>query len=406
MLASVVRDMADVSIIDSYSRALGIDETVSEALAQYPDIVGISLPFSFSLFPAVSIARSLKSQSPDTTIILGGIGASVKPDRLLESGVTDFVALGEAELTLPELIKLLSDNGIGFAKQNLPEGILTRLADSSIVGDPRKPIDNLDSLPSPSFDLLPGFPGNYSARIITSRGCPYRCPYCASAGYWGGAYRPHSPARVVHEIHRLKDTWGVNRISLADDTFNIDRERSHTIAELLIHAALGVEWGASFRPELLTIDDLKLFARSGLTGIFLGLESGSPRVLKSIRRSHDLEQTRLLIDHARQLGIAVHASFMIGLPDETREDIEMTLEYARGLSASSLGFHIFHPLPGSDFGDNPGEYGISLQTPDNIEERIGAIDTYAPISTRHLSALQIMDYYWTARAIAERLRQE
>ena len=406
MLGSVVRDFVEVTIIDSYSRALGIDATVSETLAQNPDIVGIGLPFSFSLFPAVSIARSLKSQSRDTTIILGGIGASVKPTRLLESGDTDFVAVGEAELTFPDLIKLLSDNGIGFAKQNLPEGILTRLADGSIIGNPRKPIDNLDILPSPSFDLLPGFPANYSARIITSRGCPYRCPYCASAGYWGGAYRPHSPARVVQEVRRLADTWGVSRISLADDTFNIDRERSRTIAELLIHAALGIEWGASFRPELLTLDDLNLFARSGLTGIFLGLESGSPRVLKSIRRSHDLEQTRLLIDHARQLGIAVHASFMIGLPDETREEIEMTLEYARSLSVSSLGFHIFHPLPGSDFGDSPEKYGISLQTPDDTEERIGAIDTYAPISTRNLSALQIMDYYWIARGIADRLRGE
>jgi radical SAM superfamily enzyme YgiQ (UPF0313 family) len=348
----------------------------------------------------------VKSARPDITVIMGGIGASVRAEKLLESGDTDAVALGEGEKTLPEFIRLFRDGGMDAVRENPPEGILTKRALGSIIGSPRESTRDLDSLPFPSFDLLPGFPDEYSARIITSRGCPYRCPYCASAGYWGSTYRAHSPQRVVDEIRRLRDNWRVNRVSLADDTFNIDRERSHRIAEMLIEAGLGIEWGASFRPELLTEDDLRLFTRAGLTGIFLGLESGSPRVLQSIHRSHDLEKTRRLIEFARGLGAAVHASFMIGLPDETAEDVEITLDYARGLSVSSLGFHIFHPLPGSEYGENPEKHGIRWEIPDSAQDRIGAIDIYAPISTRHLSTMQIMDYYWTARGLADRKRQD
>jgi radical SAM superfamily enzyme YgiQ (UPF0313 family) len=157
------------------------------------------------------------------------------------------------------------------------------------------------------------------------------------------------------------------------------------------------------RPELLSEDDLILYVKSGLTGLFLGLESGSPKILEKINRGHDPDRIRNLISLAGNLGVQVHASFMIGLPDETPVDIEETIEYARNLPASSLGFHIFHPLPGSEYGDNPAKYGIEI-TGDN--DTVGEIDAVAPVCTSHLSQNQILDYYHIARGIAEeRLRK-
>ena len=230
-----------------------------------------------------------------------------------------------------------------------------RLASGEIFGNRRAFIEDLDQSPFPSLDLIEGFPADYAARIETSRGCRFRCPYCASSAYWGHIYRAHSPSRVIAEIVNLRDKYGINRISFADDTFNQDRDRAREIARMLIEAKLAVEWGASCRAETLSEDDLRLFVDAGMTGLFLGLESGSARMLKLLARNHDLEKTRAMVELAESLGVAVHGLFMIGLPEETVEDIELTIEYMRDLTASTIGVHIFHPLPGSEYGENPEE---------------------------------------------------
>jgi radical SAM superfamily enzyme YgiQ (UPF0313 family) len=135
-----------------------------------------------------------------------------------------------------------------------------------------------------------------------------------------------------------------------------------------------------------------------MTGLFLGLESGSPAILKKINRNHNLDKTRDLVILAQNLGVEVHASFIIGLPDETGDDIQMTIEYAVNLPSSSLGFHIFHPLPGSEYGDHPEKFGIEIIAD---SEGVGEIDAVAPIKTKHLNPMRILDYYYMARVVAE-----
>ena len=401
MIASMVRDKLDVAILDAYSLGLSVAETIDKALALEPDLVGIGLPFAFSEISATEVAGGLKSSKGDLPVIMGGIQATSRADHFLENTIADAVTLGEAERTVVDFADEFLTGGLDAVRRNPPEGLRILDANGKPVGKRRPLIENLDELPLPSLDLLPGFPSEYAARILTSRGCAFRCPYCASSGYWGHVFRAHSPARVVEEMRRLRDTWGIGQVSLADDTFNQNPERAGDIARMLIEADLGVEWGASCRPEMLSGEDLHLYVQAGMTGLFLGLESGSPRILKAIGRHHDPNKIRDLVRLAVQLGVSVHASFMIGLPDETAEDVEMTISYARGLPASSLGYHIFHPLHGSEYGDHPEKYGITWELPEGEHRRIGAIDTYAPIGTRYLSPLQIIDYYCRARAIAE-----
>ncbi len=406
MLASMVRDIADVTIIDAYSHALSTDDTVKLALEFNPDIIGIGLPFTFTEPAGKSIAAGLKASNPELKIILGGIQATINADGLLENPAVDAVVLCEAELTVRELAEQYNEHGWNGVVNSPPAGLKIRSGTDVISGDSRSFIKDIDSLPFPSFDLLPGFPDFYSARILTSRGCRFKCPYCASAGYWRHKYRAHSPARVIEMLMNLRDSYGISRVSFADDTFNFDPARAKEIAELIIKNCVNMEWGASCRPELLTVDDLRLYSEAGMTGLFLGLESGSPRILKGIRRSHDLEVTRDLVGYAESIDIETHASFMIGLPDETDEDVEMTLEYARNLPSGTLGFHIFHPLPGSEYGDNTHKYGLEFDVTPDTGGSLGAIDGVAPIKTRHLSVMRILDYYQIARGIAEdRIRE-
>ncbi len=405
MLAAMVRDSSDVTIVDAYSRALSVANTVDATLAREPDIVGIGMPFSFSEAPALEIAEALKSVRKDLPIVAGGIHATVRAPALIEYPFIDGLALGEAELTVAELVKTFIRGGWAEVAKNPPDGLLVRGEATRLPARHRGFVENLDSLPSPAFDLLEGFPDRYAARMETSRGCGYNCPYCASAAYWGRIYRTYSPNRLVEEMSKLKERWGIKRVSFSDDTFNLDLKRAREIARLLIDADPGIQWGASLRPELMTEEDLELYVRAGMTGIFLGLESGSPGILKEIKRAHDLDRTRELVARAESMGVEVHGSFMIGLPGEKEEDIELTLKYAESLAASTLGFHIFHPLPGSEYGENPDKYGIALVIPDSTSGGLGDIDGVAPVRTKYLSPMRILDYHQIARSIAEKRRE-
>jgi len=401
MLGAMVHETAEITIVDAYTNALSIEKTIEEALRFEPDITGIGIPFTFSQRPALEIASGIKSGLPGTFIVLGGIQASVRSDVLINRPDVDAVAVGEAEITFFELVDRFKQGGRTSVIKNPPPGLTIINTDKEILYQPRPYIEDLDTLPRPAYDLLPGFTNNYTPRLITSRGCLFGCPYCASCAYWGSRFRAHSPARVVKDFVFLKGRYGVRRVSLADDTFNMDPDRSRKIAGLLIERNIGIEWGTSCHPGLLTSDDLRLYHRAGMTGLFVGVESGSPEVLKGIGRTHDLVKTAELLEVATGLGIETHASFMIGLPGETESDIEMTLEYARNLDVGTLGFHIFHPLPGSEIGDHPEKYGITFEKPVEEIEGFGAIDAVAPVRTEHLGPMRILDYYYIARGIAE-----
>jgi anaerobic magnesium-protoporphyrin IX monomethyl ester cyclase len=337
-------------------------------------------------------------------IIMGGIQASVNAKQKLENPSVDAVAIGEAEDTFAELVSTFREHGWMGITENPPIGLAINKNGKCVFSE--RPLkENLDDFPIPAYGLLPGFPEKYSARMITSRGCGFRCPYCASTVYWGHKFRAHSPQRVLDEMMLLRDKWGIHRVSFSDDTFNQDPVRARKIAQLLIDADMKVEWGASCRAELLNEDDLRLYAESGMSGLFLGLESGSPEILKSISRHHGLDRTRLLIELAESLGIEVHASFMIGLPDEREDDIEMTIKYAESLHARTLGFHIFHPLPGCEYALNPEKYGIKTEFTNTESEfacGIGDIDSIAPVKTKYLDPMRIVHYYDIVRSMAEK----
>lgn len=400
MLGAIVRDIADVSIIDGYSHALSVREISEQVIALTPDLVGISMPFAFSQRPAVEIAGLVKSELPGALMVAGGNQATFRADDILRNSDFDFIVLCEGETVFRALVERFSGDGIESVKADPPDGIRYR-KNSDYLGEPVVLIADLDKLPFPAPDLLPGWPDFYTARIITSRGCPFNCPYCSSTAFWRHTYRGRSPGSVVGELRNLNEKWGIKRVSFADDTFNIDRERCLGIAGELIKSQIGIEWGASMRPDLVSREALDVYRRAGLTGLFFGMESGSLRILKSINRTHDLEISRELIRHAEEIGIEVHCSFMIGLPEEKAEDVEMTIEYARSLNASTLGFHIFHPLPGSVYGENPEGFGVEWENPELAMEGLGAIDGVAPVRTLYLTSMQIVDYYFMARGLAE-----
>ena len=402
-LGTVLKPLCDVKIIDGYSLATTVEQVCESALNHGPDLIGISLPFSFSETTGLEIAGILKNKRPNVPIILGGVQATFGFNKVILDPAVDAVVAGEAERTAVDLMKIFLRSGWRAIQNDPPAGVSVTLGPGTATEiEPRSLIDNLDSLPQPDYGLLPGFPNKYEARVMTSRGCTFNCPYCVSCTFWRNRFRAHSPERVVKEVRDLKDRWSVRRLSFADDTFNLDPARARKIAVLLIEQGLNIKWGASCRPELLNRDDLRVYAKAGMNSLFLGLESASPDVLSAINRKHDPDETLRIVEFAENLGIKVHSSFMIGLPTERAADVETTLAYAQKLPASSLGFHIFHPLPGSDYAKRPKKYGIEFV--EQGLDSVGDIDGYAPIRTEYLSQMEILDYYYRARGIAESRR--
>jgi anaerobic magnesium-protoporphyrin IX monomethyl ester cyclase len=405
-LGTVLKALCDVKIVDGYSLGMNVEQVCEAALNQNPDLIGIGIPFSFSETPALAIAGILKKSRPNVPVILGGVQATFGFNKVILDPSIDAVVVGEAERTAVDLMKIFLRSGWRAVQNDPPAGVSVLLGPGTATEVESRPlIDNLDSLPQPDYGLLPGFPGQYEARVMTSRGCTFNCPYCVSCTFWRNRFRAHSPERVVREVRDLKDIWSVRRLSFADDTFNLDPVRARRIAVMMIEHGLNIRWGASCRPELLNRDDLRVYAKAGMNALFLGLESASPEVLTAINRKHDPEETLRIVEFAENLGINVHSSFMIGLPTERAEDVETTLAYAEKLPASSLGFHIFHPLPGSDYAKRPKKYGIEFVESgdggDGTKGGVGDIDGYAPIRTEHLSQMEILDYYYRARGIAE-----
>jgi len=400
MLASQLKNHPEIKIIDSYSSAQTIPGTLNEISEFDPDFISISIPFTFIENSAVEIARNLKSENPDLPVIAGSIQASLNYKNLLSSGHFDGVVIGEGEETFREIAVLFSDGGWDNVIANQPDGLAV-LDKKNIVLPERKLLTDLDLLAEPDYSLLPDI--KYEAlRIETSRGCGFNCPYCATSQYWGHC-REFSLSRVVNVIAKWLSR-GHKRFSIADDTFNLNSKRARQLCELITSEISGdIELGVSCRPELLSRDDLKIYRDADINSIFLGLESGSPEILKSIRRAHDLDVTRELISYAISLGIDIHTSFMIGLPNETRDDIGKTLTYAESLPTSNIGFHIFHPLPGTEFGDNMSKYEIEFE---NVNaDGLGAIGSVAPVRTKHLSSLEISDLYDRAIAIVREKKE-
>lgn len=313
-----------------------------------PDYIGFSV--TTPLYgKACAIAKKLKANFPKSKIIFGGPHSSVDIEGVLKQNFVDFVVFGEGELTLAELVdsRPLSDiKGLSY-KSN-----------GKVIKNPaRELIKDLDGLPMPAYDLLsidryPNHPLSIrrpNASIITSRGCPFGCPYC-NKSIFGRTFRKMSYKKVVDQMQHLVDKYGIKEFQIVDDVFTLDTKRIWDICSEILKRRLKIKWMTpnGVRTEGLELDTLKIMKRSGCHYLYIGIESGSPRILERINKGITTEGIRRSVQLINKTGIKVGAFFMIGLPDETEEDIRKTIDFAKSLPLDSVKFGILVPLPGTE----------------------------------------------------------
>jgi len=281
----------------------------------------------------VKFARRIKRERRGTKIGLIGPFAGVMPEYYKDC--YDFIISGE-----PEQVFMSITNSC------VPEGYVVS-----------EPIKNLDSLPFPNWDLFPVRQFSYKPillkkpmlSVLSSRGCVYKCDYCAYPIYYK-TYRKRSPQNVVDEIKYLKETYGIRALVFRDPLFTCDRKRAKQIAELIIkeHLNEDFEWACETRLDLVNKDLIDLFYDSGLRGFNVGIESVDHEILKKADRIPiNIALQNKIIDYCHKKGIRVAAFYVLGLENDTEESISKTIEYSKILNTIVAQFHINTPLPGT-----------------------------------------------------------
>jgi anaerobic magnesium-protoporphyrin IX monomethyl ester cyclase len=289
------------------------------------------------------------------TVIVSSSDATDHFEQYLEEGA-DFVLLGEAENTLAELVAAV-ENKKDF--MSIP-GLAYRYQDAVIKTVKREVMKTLDELPFPAWDLVDidmyrktwlKNKGYFSLNMATTRGCPFKCNWCAKPIY-GNRYNSRSPQNVIAELKMLKDKFQFDHIWFCDDIFGLKPGWVHEFADLVEENQLQFRFKIQSRADLLIQEDyVKDLSRAGCENTWMGAESGSQKILdamdKGIRVQQIFEATRLLKENN------IHPSFFIqfGYPGETKEDITRTIDMITRLLPYEIGISVSYPLPGTPFYD-------------------------------------------------------
>jgi len=382
----------DLEIIDADILHIDAERLRSEIQRHDPKIVGISASTQ-TYKNALKVARISKETNPEIKTVLGGPHVTFTFEECLSHPQVDIVVRNEGELTMLELCRLVLKKSIGRL-----EGIkgITYRENGKVISNLARPlIHDLDALPFPAKHLLPlhlyKIPGN----IITGRGCPGKCIFCAAAAMSGGAYRFRSAENVIAEMKTTIELFGIKFFFIVDDTFTVLPERTKVICHGLrkLSAELGsdIQWACESRVDTVSKGLLMEMAQAGCTGIQYGVESGSQRILNSIRKAITIEQIENAVRWASEAGIGPVCSFMVPHPQDSRETINETkklLMKLRRMGALTV-VGVTTPFPGTYLYTHSADLGITLISNDTDEHNL----VTPVITTENLTVDEIREAY-------------
>lgn len=312
-------------------------DTLQQAVRrESPEVIGITC-WTIERGQAFTTARIAKDAAPNALVIMGGPHATAFPEYMFLQAPTDYVILGEGEETIQELLDVIERDG----DVSIVKGIAYQRNGECYITERRTFINDLDSIPLP---LLEQFDyGQYhglndnnrkAAAIITSRGCPFHCTFCSSAVYWGSKYRKRSIKNVLTEIELLYNQFGIRALLFFDDNLVIDRNRCIALCQALCEKGMDINWAAEgsvkVDPEMLS-----WMKRAGCYRIDFGVESGSPTILKNIKKPFTVQDTRNAFKLCKEAGIRPNAYLIFGAPGETTQTINETIRLMREIQPTA-----------------------------------------------------------------------
>ena len=342
-----------VQMLDNYLQKKPISEVKQLVKQLNPEMVGITCS-SATYHKCVETATAIKEAIPSCKIVVGGWHPSYLPESMLQHPEIDYVIIGEGERAIVELATFTT-KGEKEVVLGAIAGLAYRRGDKILKNNP-KFIETLDEIPFPARHLLPMDQYERKMEFLDvepvdimsiTRGCPFSCAFCETRKMWGPTCRFFSPKRVVDEVKYMIDRFGSKGIYFINDNFTIRKKETIDLCEMMKKEKLDLQWICDTRADMLTQELLVKMREAGCRTIWFGVESGVQRILEKINKHISLEQVEQTFKMCRKEGIQVAASFMLGIPGETKADMEATFKFAQKLNPDLCQFNVFIAYPDS-----------------------------------------------------------
>ena len=339
---------SEVVVLDADGLQLSHEETIKKIVDINPIAVGMTLTsYTFELIE--EYITPLKKLG--FTILIGGPQATLDAEGTLKQlSLSDWIFCGEPEHQMGEIISTLYNSG---DMKKIP-GICYVDVDGNHVVREKVVVEKLNNLP---FPRMSGLPTNAywcpDARytpmttFMTARGCPHRCGFCASPALLGRKVRKWTAERVVDELEYLVQTYGIREFSFVDDVFTINKKHSNKICELIIARKLDISWFCNSRADQISEESARLAKKAGCHQMYLGFESGHPRILSVVNKDATVEELERGAKILKDVGIARSIGFVVGLPTEDDESIQASIALAHRVQPERIQFTRWTPLVAS-----------------------------------------------------------
>jgi radical SAM superfamily enzyme YgiQ (UPF0313 family) len=354
-----------VKVLDCDTEKFTVDGFKTLLNQLQPKVVGFSSTTPV-ITTIIEMAALVKTWDDRIVIIAGGPHATALPEETLRRSRIDIVVRGEGEKTTVDILGSLT---AGTSLKDV-KGISFREKDNIISNPDRELLSDIDELPFPARHLLPtqkyrasyylGSYGEKFANIIATRGCPYRCIFCGQDIIFKHTVRLRRPESIVEEIEGIRRKFGINLFCFEDSTFTANPELVREICEEISSRRLGIRWGAMGRANLADEKLYRIMKDSGCLLLCYGVESGNQRILERINKNITLDEVRKAVGLAKNVGIPINTSFILGLPGETKDTIMETIDFAIELDADYASFSLATPYPGTEFYAMAMKEGVDL----------------------------------------------
>lgn len=347
-LAGIARDTKGlkVSLLDAIAEKKTPDQVQQRINIENPEYVVTILGLECIEEDCLEI-KKIKLLFPEKKIVVFGHYATQFPSEVLQESNADYLILGEPDIIFSNLLDVFYKN---LSLKNI-NGLVYLKEGKTIKQGEDKRIPNPNELPRPAYDLLPVdkyyepvLKRPYSM-IQTARGCPYPCTFCVKS--YGSKLTIQSPERVVEEIEFLVKTQGIKSLRFIDDTFTVNKKRVIAICEQMLEKNLDIEWCCLSRADNLNEEVLIWMKRSGCKRIYFGLESGSQRILDLYKKRINVSEALETLLLCKNMGIETTGFFMSGYPEETEEDFDQTIDFAKRAKLTYASVNPINPYPGT-----------------------------------------------------------
>jgi len=347
-------------VVSPYSQAA----LAAEIKTFKPAIIGLTA-VTMTFDNAIAVVQDAKTADPDIITVMGGPHVTFRAEATLtEHPELDVIVLGEGEATIVDLVHTLEKR----TEWRAIPGLAYRDGPEIVHTGHKPPGIDIDTLPLPARHLLPL--GRYRAlslpiSMTTSRGCPFKCIFCVGRKMVGAKVRYRNPVKVVDEMESLA-AYGFNQINLADDLFTANAGHCTAVCDEIMNRGLTVKWTSFARVDTVSLSVLEKMKAAGCTAVSFGVETGSPAILKTIRKGITLDQVIAAVNLCTRAGLQPYASFILGLPGETEQTLKETLAFGEQLEelGVSYGFHLLAPFPGTEVREHCDDYGIRIMSND------------------------------------------